>query len=395
MGYELSSDMARVTHLDRELEFGEERFRRVVEAAPSAMIMVDKEGRITLANPQAEKTFGYSRAELLGQFVEMLVPERLRSDYRNFRHDYFSDAQARPMGAGWELFGRRKDGSEVPVEIGLSPIHTSKGLLVLASIVDISERKQAELEAARQRHDLAHLARVTTLGELSSSLAHELTHPITAILSNAQAAQRFLACDDVDLNEIREILNDIVTQDERAGEVIHRLRLLFKKGEPQKHSDEVDVNEVVTDVLKLMRHDLINQSVTVDTDLAQNLPPVAGDRVQLQQVLLNLVLNACEAMTDHNSSERQLLIASQFENGAVQVSVTDHGGGIPEEKLEQVFERFFTMKKQGMGLGLSICRTIIDAHRGEIWATNNSDRGATFHFSLPINHVRNEAVITE
>ena len=144
-----------------------------------------------------------------------------------------------------------------------------------------------------------------------------------------------------------------------------------------------------------MRHDLINQSVTVDTDLGQNLPPVAGDRVQLQQVLLNLVLNACEAMTDHNSSERRLLIASQFENGAVQVSVTDHGGGIPEEKLEQVFERFFTMKKQGMGLGLSICRTIIDAHRGEIWATNNSDRGATFHFSLPINHVRNEAVITE
>ena len=390
MGYELSSDMARVTHLDRELEFGEERFRRVVEAAPSAMIMVDKEGRITLANPQAEKTFGYSRAELLGQFVEMLVPERLRSDYRNFRHDYFSDAQARPMGAGWELFGRRKDGSEVPVEIGLSPIHTSKGLLVLASIVDISERKQAELEAARQRHDLAHLARVTTLGELSSSLAHELTHPITAILSNAQAAQRFLACDDVDLNEIREILNDIVTQDERAGEVIHRLRLLFKKGEPQKHSDEVDVNEVVTDVLKLMRHDLINQSVTVDTDLAQNLPPVAGDRVQLQQVLLNLVLNACEAMTDHNSSERQLLIASQFENGAVQVSVTDHGGGIPEEKLEQVFERFFTMKKQGMGLGLSICRTIINEHRGEIWGTNNAHCGATFHLSLPI--VRSDAL---
>src|SRR5438874_9598528 len=281
MGYELSSDMARVTHLDRELEFGEERFRRVVEAAPSAMIMVDKEGRITLANPQAEKTFGYSRAELLGQSVEMLVPERLRSDYRNFRHDYFSDAQARPMGAGWELFGRRKDGSEVPVEIGLSPIHTSKGLLVLASIVDISERKQAELEAARQRHDLAHLARVTTLGELSSSLAHELTHPITAILSNAQAAQRFLVCDDVDLNELREILNDIVTQDERAAEVIHRLRLLFKKGEPQKHTDEVDVNEVVTDVLKLMRHDLINQSVTVDTDLSQNLPLVACDRVQL------------------------------------------------------------------------------------------------------------------
>jgi two-component system sensor kinase FixL len=225
---------------------------------------------------------------------------------------------------------------------------------------------------------------VNTLGELSSSLAHELTHPVTAILSNAQAAQRFLDAGEVDLNEVREILNDIVAEDQRAGEVIHRLRRLLRKGEPQKHCDDVDLNEVIRDVLRLMRSDLINQNVTVDTDLAQNLPPVTGDRVQLQQVLLNLALNACEAMADCDSSERQMLISSQSENGTVGVSVTDRGGGILKEKLEHVFERFFTTKKQGMGLGLSICRTIIDAHRGKIWATNNSDRGATFHFSLPI-----------
>src|SRR5882724_2632801 len=367
-----------------ERRLAEERFRLVVEAAPTAMIMVNKKGRITLINKLVETLFGYNRDELIDQPIETLVPERFRSQLVAFRHGYLCDPQARPMSAGRELFGRRKDGSEVPVEIGLNPIHTSKGLLVLASIVDITERKQAELEAARQRHDLAHLARVTALGELSSSLAHELTHSLTAILSNAQAAQRFLAHDDVDLDEVREILNDIVTQDQRAGEVIHGLRLLLKKGELQEHCDDIDVNEVVTDVLKLTRNDLINQNVTVDTKLAQNLPAVTGDRVQLQQVLLNLVLNACEAMNNHNSSERQLLIASKSENGTVQVSVTDRGGGIPEGKLEQVFERFFTMKKQGMGLGLSICRTIIDAHRGEIWATNNSDRGATFHFSLPI-----------
>ncbi|PYL51505.1 MAG: hypothetical protein DMF32_00790, partial [Verrucomicrobia bacterium] len=251
-------------------------------------------------------------------------------------------------------------------------------------LMDISERKQAELEAARQRHDLAHLARVTTLGELSSSLAHELTHPITAILINAQAAQRFLDSDDVDLKEVREILNDIATEDQRAGEVIHRLRSLLKKGEPQKHCN-VNPNEVVQDVLKLVRNDLINQNVTADTDLAQNLPSIIGDRVQLQQVLLNLVLNACEAMADCASSERQLLIASKLEKNAVQVSVTDRGVGIPEKKLEQVFERFFTTKKEGMGLGLSICRSIIDAHEGKIWATNNADRGATFYFSLPID----------
>jgi two-component system sensor kinase FixL len=265
-----------------------------------------------------------------------------------------------------------------------------KPIRLLGVSMDITARKQAELEAARQQQDLAHFARVTTLGELSCSLAHELTHPLTAILSNAQAAQRFLARDDADLDEVREILNDIVTEDQRAGEVIHRLRPLLRKGEPPKHCDDVDLNEVVRDVLKLMRNDLINQNVTVDTDLAQNLPSVTGDRVQLQQVVLNLVMNGCEVMADCNSSERQLLIASKSENGTVRVSVTDRGGGIPEGKREQVFDRFFTTKKEGMGLGLSICRTIINAHQGEIWATNNSDRGATFHFSLPI--IRSDAL---
>jgi len=394
LGYQLCDDAVRAAHLASELQIGEERFRRVVEAAPSAMIMVNQEGQITLANQQAEKTFGYSREELLGRPIEMLVPERLRSGYRDFRHGYLCHPQARPMGAERrELFGQRKDGSEVPVEIGLSPIHTSNGPLVLASIVDITQRKLAELEAARQRHDLAHLARVTALGELSSSLAHELTHPLTAILSNAQAAQRFLAHDDVDLDEVREILNDIVTQDQRAGEVIHGLRLLLKKGELQEHCDDVDLNEVIRNLVKLMRSDLINRNVTVDTDLAQNLPPVTGDRVQLQQVLLNLMLNGCEAMADYNSSERRLLIASQWENGAVRVSVADRGSGIPEEKMQQVFERFFTTKKEGMGLGLSVCRTIIDAHRGKIWATNNAGCGATFHFSLPIVGAGKEAAI--
>jgi two-component system, LuxR family, sensor kinase FixL len=395
LGYQLCDDAVRAAHLASELQIGEERFRRVVEAAPNAMIMVNQEGHITLANQQAEKTFGYPREELFGRPIEMLVPERLRSGHQRFRHDYLCDPQARPMGAGRELFGRRKDGSEVPVEIGLSPIHTSKGLLVLASIVDITERKLAELEAARQRHDLAHLARVTALGELSSSLAHELTHPLTAILSNAQAAQRFLADDDVDLDEVREILNDIVTQDQRAGDVIHSLRLMLKKGELQEHCDDVDLNEVIQDVVNLMRSDLINRNVTLDTDLAQKLPAITGDRVQLQQVLLNLALNGCEAMADYDSSERRLVIASQWENGAVRVSVADRGSGIPEEKMQQVFERFFTTKKEGMGLGLSVCRTIIDAHRGKIWATNGAGCGATFHFSLPTVGAGKEAVSTD
>jgi two-component system sensor kinase FixL len=367
-----------------ERKLAEERFRLVVDAAPAALIMANKEGRMTLINKRVETLFGYARDELIGQPVEMLVPERVRSHHAGYRHGYFCDAQARPMGAGRELFGRCKDGSEVPIEIGLNPVQTSEGLCVLASIIDIRERKLAELEAARQRHDLAHLSRVTMLGELSSSLAHELNQPLSTILSNAQAAQQLLVNGNVDLNEVREILSEIVAEDKRAGEVISHLRLLLKKGEAQQYSADIDINEVVHDVLKLMRNDLMNRNVTASTGLTRNLPTVTGDRVQLQQVLLNLVLNACEAMIDYDSSERELLLASKLENGAVRVSVTDHGGSIPEEKMEQVFEPFFTTKEEGLGLGLSVCRTIIKAHRGKIWATNNADCGATFHFSLPV-----------
>jgi two-component system sensor kinase FixL len=361
----------------------EEQFRLVLDAAPNAMIMVNKDGQILLMNKRVESLFGYTRDELIGQTLEILVPERFRSHHTEYRHGYFCDAKVRQMGEGRELFGRRKDGSEVPVEIGLSPVHTSEGPSVLASIVDISERKHAELENARHRHELAHLSRVTLLGELSGSLAHELNQPLAAILSNAQAAQQFLKEDAFDVNELRQILAEIVAEDKRAGEVIRHMRLLFRKGEVGQHFGNLDINEIVQDVLKLMRNDLMNQGVTVQTELAENLPAVQGDRVQLQQVLLNLVLNGCEAMIDYDSSERQLLITSGMENGAVHVSVRDRGGSIPEETLERVFEPFFTTKADGTGLGLSVCRTIIEAHRGNICVRNNAEGGATFHFSIP------------
>ena len=249
--------------------------------------------------------------------------------------------------------------------------------------LDITKRKQAELEAARQRNEMAHLSRVTMLGELSGSIAHELNLPLSAILCNAQAAQRVLANGGGDLSELQEILNEIVSEDKRASEVIYHLRLWLKKGELHQHS--LCINEVVQDVLKLIYGDLVNQKVTVDCELAQNVPDIIGDPVQLQQVLLNLVVNACDAMVDCNTPERRLLIRTGTENGngEVLVSVTDRGGSIPEERIEEIFEPFFTTKAKGMGLGLSVCRTIIAAHRGKLWATNNADCGATFHFSLP------------
>jgi C4-dicarboxylate-specific signal transduction histidine kinase len=235
---------------------------------------------------------------------------------------------------------------------------------------------------------------VTTLGELSGSIAHELSLPLSAILSNAQAAQRILANGNEELAEVREILDEIVSEDKHAGEIIDRLRLWLQKGEVKQHS--LCINKVVHDVLKLVRIDLINQKVVADTRLAGNLPTVTGDPVQLQQVLLNLVANACDAMADCDRPERRLLIRTGIENGssAVIVSVTDQGSSIPGEKVEQVFEPFFTTKAKGMGLGLSVCRTIIAAHRGKLWATNNADRGATFQFTLPVGLSDGKVAIT-
>jgi len=370
-----------------ELKRGQENFRLAVEASPSAMVMVDQQGRIVLVNEQTEKTFGYARDELIGQPVEVLVPEEFRIGHPAHRAEYYAALCARPMGAGRELFGWRKDGSKVPVEIGLNPVHAPEGLFVLASIVDITERRRAEKKSAEQRNELAHLSRVTMLGELSGSLAHELNQPLTAILSNAQAAQRFLARGEVDLDEVRAILTDIVSDDKRAGEVIRGLRMLLTKGEMPYRA--LDLNDVVRDVLRLVRSDLLNSGVNVLTELALDLPAVNGDRVQLQQVLLNLVVNGCEAMTGAEDADRQLIVRTALtDEKSVCVSVADMGHGIPPENLERVFEAFFTTKTQGLGLGLAVCRTIISAQGGQLWATNNNPRGASFHFKLPANPAR-------
>jgi C4-dicarboxylate-specific signal transduction histidine kinase len=248
-------------------------------------------------------------------------------------------------------------------------------------MVDITDRKQAELEAQQQQQLLTHVTRVATLGELSGALAHELSQPLTSILSNAQAAQRLLARDAVDLAEVREILRDIVDDDRRAGAIIHRLRTLLRKGETV--FQPLDLNEVTSEVLRLARGELLAHSVTVTAQLAAGLPAVHGDRVGLQQVLLNLIVNACDAMKLNEPVRRHLTVITGSDGeGAVQVSIADVGGGIPAERIERVFEPFFTTKDNGLGLGLAICRSIVAAHGGRLWVTNNEGRGATFSFAL-------------
>ncbi len=381
MGYELGWDVIAAAQLPPQLRASEQRFRAVVEAVPSAILLVDDNGTIALANAQAETVFGYPREELIAKPVELLIPERFRESHAGRRGGYAADPRPRAMGAGRELFARRKGGREISVEVALSPMPTEIGLFVLASVVDISERLRTERETARQRDELAHLSRVAMLGKLSGSLAHELNQPLTAILSNAQAAQRYLAQSPPRIDMVGEILSDIVKSDHRAGAVIQRLRSMLRKEDAQRHP--LDINDVVEESLRLMRSDLVNRNVVIGTDLADALPAVNGDRNQLQQVLLNLVINGCDAMDGRESDRRLLARTRTTADGRVEVSVTDRGAGIPAADLERIFEPFVTTKASGLGLGLAICRSIVEAHGGRLWATNNADGGATLHCEFP------------
>jgi C4-dicarboxylate-specific signal transduction histidine kinase len=254
-------------------------------------------------------------------------------------------------------------------------------VLVRGVSLDITQRKRAELDVQHTQKEVTHLARVAMLGELSGALAHELNQPLTAILSNAQAAQRFMARQPVDLDEVREILQDIVDEDRRAGEIIQRLRRLFDKQEVPRQP--VAIDELVAGVLRILRNDLINHGVTLVTQLAPQPAHVNADPVQLQQVLINLLMNACDAMAGKTVAKTVELRCSAA-GGHVQISVSDHGTGMDAATLARVFDPFFTTKQRGMGLGLSICRTIVGAHEGRLWAENNAGGGATFYLTLPL-----------
>ena len=255
-----------------------------------------------------------------------------------------------------------------------------ESLAVQGVLIDITQRRRAEQEAAERRNELAHLSRVALLAELSGSLAHELNQPLTAILSNAQAGARFLARDPPDLEEVRESLRDIVESDKRAGEIIRRMRAMLRKDPPD--FQRLDLNEVVADVLHILHSDLITRSIGVRLELQPALPATIGDRIQLQQVLLNLVLNGCDAMASCEAPCVLTIRTRQPGPGRIILDVIDGGRGIPEEDLERIFEPFVSSKSAGLGLGLAVCRTIVQTHEGRLWAQNNDGQGATLHLEL-------------
>jgi C4-dicarboxylate-specific signal transduction histidine kinase len=248
-------------------------------------------------------------------------------------------------------------------------------------MVDVSTRKEAE-EALRQAQaDLAHVNRVTTIGELTASLAHEINQPIAAAVTNANTCLRWLTRDHPDVEEARAAAMRIVKDGTRAAEIISRIRLLFKKGIPQQ--EFVDLNEVIREMVVVLHSEASRYSISVRTEFAEDLPQIMGDRVQLQQVMMNLIMNSIDAMKDMDG-KRELIIKSQrAENEELIVSVSDTGVGVPPQQADQIFNAFFTTKVHGTGMGLRISRSIIESHGGRLWAAGNSPRGASFYFTLP------------
>ena len=495
----------------------ERRFRLVVEAAPNAMVMVNSTGEIVLVNAQAERVFGYSRTELLGQPIKVLVPERFCGDHPRLRETFVAEPRPRPMGAGRDLFARKKDGSEFPVEIGLNPIETDEGLMVLAAVVDITERKAAEralrgsehrarslaaivessndaivsstldgvvttwnnaaeqifgytaeemigqsilrlavpghqddmieilnrikrgerihhyettrrhkdgttlhislgvspifdadgrltgtskvsrdITAARnaeialkqsetrlqEMHDeLLHVSRLSAMGQVVATLAYELNQPLTAISNYMEAARALLdRGGDLPLSRIGNAIDRAGEQAVRAGQIIQRLRGFLSHGNSKRQIEAV--SPLVKEAVDLAHLDTRQRGVGIKLGNVPADVSILADKVQIQQVLLNLLRNAAEAVA--NQECREVALLAEANAATVQISVVDNGSGLPDEVRDKLFQPFVSTKKTGMGVGLSICSTIITAHDGYLWSEPNPDGGTIFRFTLPI-----------
>jgi PAS domain S-box-containing protein len=376
-------DITERKHAELAVRQSEERLRLVIDTALDAVITIDAEGAITHWNAEAEKIFGWTKAEAIGKKLsEIIIPLQHRAAHeRGLRH--YRDTGAGPMlGKRIEITALHRGGREFPVELAITPAVIEGRVYFTAFISDITARKRAELEHQRQNMELARVGRVTVMGELAASLAHEVNNPIAAIVANAGAGQRLIAGGKIETEELTELLADIVADGRRAGEVIQGIRNMVRKGEARR--ELIQIEDIIDQLLRVVHADAIEREVKVTAEVDSDSSQVWGDPVQLLQVLLNLTINAFEAMTAVPSNARHLVIHTGRDgNGDILVSMRDSGPGFPSGIAEELFEPFFSTKADGTGMGLAISRSIIEAQGGTLSGENCDGGGACFTIRLP------------
>ena len=359
------------------LRKSEERHRVAVETATDVVISMDESGAIQFANPATTAVFGYDPRDLIGKPLTVLIPDFMQKLHEKTFREYFFIGHRQNNWRGGELSGLRKNGQEFPVEVSFGELGKNGPRVFTGFIRDISERKRSE----ERQETLASVSRLTSMGELAASIAHEVNQPLAAVTNNSNACLRLLADGNLKSDVLRRALEEIVADSARASTVIARVRAFIKKAPVEKK--ELDINEVIQEVVALTRRELSENQVILQRQLEDALPHVLGDRVELEQVLLNLIMNSIEAMTGLASRRRLIWVQSQIgDSGNITVSVRDSGTGLAVD-AEQTFAPFFTTKANGMGMGLAISRSLIERHGGRLWAKNNSPHGAVFYFTLP------------
>ena len=369
----------KVTERTRELRRTGAELQTILDASLVGMVLIRQDHIVQRCNPAFERLVGWTADEIIGRRIPLL------DDIEERWTPFASRVDGGRGFSGLEIRITRKDGSEFDAALACAPLADEQGRPagLVANIEDISDRKRAEEQLRKAQAELAHVMRVTSLGELAASIAHEINQPLAAIEANAAASLNWLGASSPDLDLVRDALADIVSDGHRAGRVIQRIRQIATKSEPLK--SQLDLNDVIDDVLALVRSEVQKHRVSVRVALAAALPPALGDRVQIQQVVINLVMNGVEAMTAVNDRPRELVIRSEaHDKDQVLVSVQDAGVGIDPRHADHLFDAFFTTKPAGMGMGLSISRSIIEGHGGRLWATPNPTSGATFQFTLPV-----------
>lgn len=360
----------------------ESHLRSILATVPDAMVVIDEKGIILSFSAAAEKMFGYAEREVVGENVSMLMPSPDRERHDGYLHSYIKTGVRKIIGIGRVTTGRRRDGNTFPMELSVGEAWIDGKRIFTGFIHDITQRQEVELRLQDLQSELAHVGRVSEMGTLASSLAHELNQPLTAIASYCEGAEELLAgeLNAETIGTAREVLREVAAEAVRAGEIVRRMRDFMSHGETEHKIEHLP--RLISEANALALVGSREQGIEVQLNLDPNTDEIFVDRIQVQQVLVNLIRNAIEAMTA--SEVRTLAIASSAgPDGLVTISVEDTGSGISEELAPQLFQPFVTSKEAGMGIGLSICRTIVEAHGGRIWFEARPEGGTTFRFTLP------------